>query len=226
MSLIFKDLEKGIKQIISEQKVMDKTDKVKERQLKEQRILLDEVVSYIKSYEWLKHERTIERVKFFLKNKYDYTVFCKYFDITYDAAKVSISYANQKAREKIGENTVELILDGKIEEAKALFYFRSGQLKLRSFIVDSALPIIPQAAYMNTSIKDCETELKFLTIYTESMLEKRVDAIDADKLAFLRYVLEGDNPKLTQERVELVGLLKSKVDVKQYLESVDHREIY
>ena len=168
----------------------------------------------------------IERVRFFLKNKYDYTVFCKYFDITYDAAKVSISYANQRAREKIGENTVELILEGKIEEAKALFYFRSGQLKLRNFIVDSALPIIPPPAYMNTSIKECETELRFLRVYTESMLDKRVDAIDTDKLAFLRYVLEGDNPKLTEERVELMELLKSKVDVDQYLAGVTYREIY
>lgn len=59
MQLIFKELEAAIKQTMEEQQSIGTIDKVRERQLKERRVLLDEIVDYINTYEWLKQERTI-----------------------------------------------------------------------------------------------------------------------------------------------------------------------
>ena len=142
-------------------------DKDRIELVRQKKDLLDDVVKYVNSYEWLKHSETIERLKFFLRSKYSYKEYCKQYDVSYESAKVSISYANQKLLDKIGSNTLDLITEGRIEEARATFYFRTGQLKLRNYVLDSALAEVPDAEYMTINIDECEKELLFLRYYSQ-----------------------------------------------------------
>lgn len=227
---IFRKLENAYKAVYielkNEEKKKEHKDVLRVGELQKQKGLLQDILNYVNSFCWLKHEETIERIKFFLKNKYSYSEFCNYFGVTYEAAKVCISYANQKCVEKIGKNTIDLILEGKIDEARATFLFRSGQLKLRNFIIDAALIGIPEAAYMTVDIEDCERELSFLRLYSQAILEARVELLDKEKMAYIRYILEGDNPKLAEERLHLLNLLQGRITVKEYIKEVKERNTY
>lgn len=223
---IFKSLENALKAILIEERKVDRTDKDRANLLQQQKSLLKEIADYINTYNWLKHQESKERIRFFLKNKYSYEEYCNNFDTTYEAAKVSVSYANQKAIEKVGKKTIDLVLEGKIDEARASFYFRSGQLKLRNYIIDSAIPNIPEAEFMSVDIAECKNELSFLRLYSQAMLDIRVELIEKEKLAYLRYILEGDNPKLAEERLYLLELLQGKKTVKEYIKEAQERNIY
>lgn len=230
---VFRKLEKVYALVLKEQSEIEKeiknhqpVDKDRIELVRQKKDLLDDVVKYVNSYEWLKHFETIERLKFFLKNKYSYNEYCKQYDVSYESAKVSISYANQKLLDKIGSNTLDLITEGRIEEARATFYFRTGQLKLRNYVLDSALAEVPDADYMTININDCEKELLFLRYYSQALLEARSEDLDKDKLAYLRYIIEGDNPKLSEMRLKILDTISGKLKVKDFIEQVQEKTIY
>lgn len=227
---VFKKIEDTYKAVYielkREEKKTDYKDKVKIEQLKKQKDLIQEVINYVNSFVWLKHEGTIERVKFFLKSKFNLQEFCNHFGITYEAGKVCISYVNKKCLEKIGRNTLDLILEGKLDAARAEFYFRTGQLKIRNFIVDAALVDIPEPSYIGVDLKECERELRYFRVYSQAVLTAELEKLDKDKLAYIRYILEGDNPKLVEERLHLMALLQGQTTVKEYLEEVQERNRY
>ena len=227
---IFRKLENAYKAVYielkNEEKKKEHKDVLRVGELQKQKGLLQDILNYVNSFCWLKHKETIERIKFFLKNKYSYSEFCNYFGVTYEAAKVCISYANQKCVEKIGKNTIDLILEGKIDEARATFYFRTGQLKLRNYVLDSALAEVPDAEYMTINIDECEKELLFLRYYSQALLEARSEDLDKDKLAYLRYIIEGDNPKLSEMRLKILDTINGKMKVRDFIEQVQEKTIY
>ncbi len=227
---IFKKLEDAYKAIVIELKKEEKKKEFKDSNrinlLQKQRDLIQEILDYINTFKWLKHEETIERIKFFLKSKYSYQEFCNHFKITYEAAKVCISYANQKAIEKVGRNTIDLILEGRVEEARATFYFRTGQLKLRNYVIDSALSEIPNPQHMTVDIEDCKKELSFLRLYSQALIDSRVELLDKEKLAYIRYILEGDNPKLSEQRLLLMKLLSCQIKVEDFINEVKEINVY
>ena len=55
------------------------------------------------------------------------------------------------------------------------------------------------------------------------MLDIRVELIEKEKLAYLRYILEGDNPQLAEERLYLLELLQGKKTVKDYIKEAQER---
>ncbi len=227
---IFKKVEDAYKAVAielkNEEKKKEYKDVVKIEELHRQRDLIQEVLNYINSFSWLKHEETIKRIKFFLKNKYNYQEFCNQFEITYEAAKVCVSYANQKCIEKIGRNTIDLIIEGRLDEAKAEFYFRTGQLKIRNYIIDSALTEVPEPEYITLDIEDCKKELSFLRLYSQSLLDSRVELLDKEKLAYIRYILEGDNPKLSEQRLLLMKMLSCQIKVEDFIKEVKEINVY
>lgn len=182
--------------------------------------------SYIKKYDEVCKKEYISFEDYIKNFNNEYIEYEEKCEKVYNTAKVSISYANQKLIDKVGRNTIELILEGRIEEARATFYFRTGQLKLRNFILDSALAEVPDAEYMTINIDECEKELLFLRYYSQTLLEARAEDLDKDKLAYLRYIIEGDNPKLSETRLIILETIKGKMKVKDCIEQINEKNIY
>ena len=84
--------------------------------------LLEEIIDYLKSYKWLYKQSSKEKIKVWIESGYDYDVLCEQFNISYEGARWSVSWANSQFKKKIGENTIKLIKEGLIEEARAAFY--------------------------------------------------------------------------------------------------------
>ncbi|MED3767661.1 hypothetical protein P4538_13295, partial [Geobacillus stearothermophilus] len=79
---------------------------------------LMEIVSYVKSLAWLKQSQAKEKMRFLIKTKFNYERTKKEFNISsINAVEVFVSYANKKLLEKIGKDTVDLILRGEVDSA-------------------------------------------------------------------------------------------------------------
>ncbi|MEG1723763.1 MAG: hypothetical protein RR313_00075 [Anaerovoracaceae bacterium] len=187
-------------------KTTDIEDKAAVAKLKAQEKLLDEILEYYKSFKWLKQQETIDRVKFFTKS-FDYELYCKKYDVTYEAAKTAMNYASNQFKLKIGEYTLSLIDKGSITEAQMLFYFRSGKVKLSSYLLSPVVENLPPREFHTIDLADCLTELKYLARYSTAGFIAWQNRVDPQKLSYLRHVLEGDSPKATLQSLR-IGLLK------------------
>ena len=221
---IFRQVEDAVKDVRKAKKTVDQRDGEQLVLIQNKEALLDEIVAYINSYNWVSHKRLKERMTIYLKGKCNLQLLADTCNLSYGAAQQSVTYATKILCERLGKSTIKLILADKLDEARAQFYCNSGKSELQDFILAPALDVMPTSKYMTVSLSNCETELKFLQQNAKEMLKRRIEAVDKDKLAYLTYILEKDNPKYTKERLLLLKLLKVDISVNQLLKEVEKIE--
>lgn len=166
---------------------------------------------YIKQYEGCNDVLAFEEYK--LGFEKSYKRYEKKCENIYDSAKESISYANKKAKEKIGSKTIDMILAGRVKEARLEFYSRTNRLKFSNYLVDAVAELLPDPVCDNPpDIEECKEELDFLRMYSQAVIQEQIKQLDISKLAYLRYILEGGNSKYSTERSYLIDLLAGKID--------------
>lgn len=217
MLTIFKQIAKLYKTITYEQeKVNEDSDKGKELQVTKE--LLEEVMVYVDSFEWLKKDKSKEKVQFFLESSEDYDLLCKQYGISKDTAYNTIRWASKQLRDKIGKNTVSLIRDGYIEEARAAFYQGTGRLGVEKFVVSDLLDYLPESKYTTFYLEECKTELTILRNFSLSILKNYIKAMDDKKMAYILFLLEGKSKKSDLYRPYLIQLLEGKIKVDDFIE--------
>ena len=157
MLTIFKQIAKLHKEFAYEQEKVKK-DSDRDKELQTIIDLLEEIIEYVDSFDWLKKDKSKEKVQFFLESGEDYDLLCKQYDISKDTAYNTIRWASKQLRDKIGENTVSLIKDGYIEEARAAFYQGTGRLGIEKFVVSELLEHLPEPKYTTYYLEECKTE--------------------------------------------------------------------
>lgn len=217
MLTIFKQIAKLYKAFTYEQdRVAEGSDRGKELQIAKD--LLEEVMEYVDSFEWLKKDKSKEKVQFFLESGEDYDLFCKRFDITRETAYNTIRWASKQLREKIGENTVSLIRDGYIEEARAAFYQGTGRLGIEQFVVSDLIEHLPEAKYTTYYLEECKTELAILKNLGLSTLMHYIQVMDERKMAYILFLIEGKSKKSDLYRPYIIQLLEGKIKVDDLIE--------
>ncbi len=180
--------------------------------------LLNEISKYIKSFAWLKRKTTIDRVRFFINSGYDYTLLCQEFNISETTARNSVNWSYRKLRAAIGENTLSLVKQDRIQDAKTAFYVSIGKIKLSDFLMKDLLDILPDGKFhAGISLEDCRNELLFLQSFSTQRLEKIYGYSDDEKLEYLLHILSGSSKKADTFRVYLIGLLCGKLTVDEFM---------
>lgn len=217
MLTIFKQIAKLHKTIVYEQeKVNEESDKGKELQITKE--LLEELMEYVDSFEWLKKDKSKEKVQFFLESGEDYDLLCKQYNISRDTAYNTIRWASKQLRDKIGENTVSLIRDGYVEEARAAFYQGTGRLGIEKFVVSDLIEHLPEPKYTTFYLEECKTELTILRNFSLSILKNYIKAVDDKKMAYILFLIEGKSKKSDLYRPYLIQLLEGKIKVDDLIE--------
>lgn len=191
--------------------------------IREQKELIQEIGGYTKSFSWLTHKRTKERARVFTKSRYNYKIMCKELGISYDVAKSSISYINGELKKSIGENTLELILEGKVEDARLIFNFRSGKTKINDYIIDSALVALSDAKFSAISLSDCLVELRYLQVFSRALQKRWLEQIDKEKIGYIRYILETDNTKFIEEKKAIIKVIEGRKEVDDFKKEQEER---
>lgn len=223
MLTIFKQIAKLYKTITYEQEKTDK-DTDKGKALQTTKDLLEEVMEYVDSFDWLKKDKSKEKVQFFLESGEDYDLLCKQYNITKDTAYNTIRWASKQLRDKIGENTVSLIKDGYIEEARAAFYQGVGRLGIERLVVSDLLEYLPEPKYTTFYLEECKTELTILKNLSLSTLESYTKAMNEKKMAYILFLIIGKSKKSDLYRPYLIQLLEGKIKVGDLIEIAEEIE--
>lgn len=174
---------------------------------------LQEIRDYLFSYEWLKHKKTIERVKTYLESGYNYKESTKKLNVVSTSAfETTIWYASKKFEESIGVDTLSLLNDNKIMQAVYQFRVGTGKLRLDNLLPSDIIPVIPQPVY-NGLIRasDCRNELQTLKLATTKSLESRFKSLDGGQLAFIRYILESSDERYADQRVLIYQYMSGSI---------------
>jgi hypothetical protein len=207
MANVFKELQKLMKDLENSKKRLssdeDKTHIVSQLNL------VYEIGKYIGSYEWKGDLK--EKMTTYLEYNCSIKVLCDKYGMTVNATDACIHRASKTIWGKIGQSTLSLIRAGAVEDARDLFYFRSGKYRIHDFVLTEVFEKLPkQGKYITLNVDECLNELYFLHIYSKNGLERAMQKVDKVKLAYLIYILEEDSPKLAKYRPLIKELLTDK----------------
>lgn len=215
-----KNLVRVIEQLQSAKKTTDKRDVKRLKLINAQLGLLVEILDYVKTFDWLKKADYKEKIQTYWFSKLNNNVLVEQYGLTQNNANNTILYANDRLREKLGENTLQLILDGEVDKARNQFYVNSGKIKLENMILSDVFKILKVSSEKPVDVSSEESlkVLKFLCDYSVAEMQRRYNDLDKGSQQYIRYILEGKSPKHTEELTDYIKLLLGTLSYTEYEE--------
>lgn len=221
--MIFRDVEYCL-EWVKEQKL--EIDVEKNKSSYEQFALLEKdlkmINSYIISGEWLVRQEAKQKIKRVLETNYNYKTVADEYDVSEDAIRTFVSYCNQKVKEKIGEDTIDLLLKGKRAVALVQYETLKGNYSIRNLYTQNIEDMLPSPKTNAYRLEDCKDELEFLYIYSNEHMLKLYEKCDSKKLAHILSYLENSVVSEPYERFGVVRLLTGNGQgVEEMLEKIE-----
>lgn len=242
--LIQKELEHLVKQkeeeLLDFKRVMviepkNKDLKKKYENTQKALVLLGEIVEYVNDCEWLRIDAAA-RYKYHLENgrtalikkeleEMGITAHDENYEEMYEkrekTIKVVISEANKRLKSKLGNETLRLIREGQIADAKASFYLASGRAKLTDYIDEMVLDGLPSAdskVKYRYSMMDCMTQIDYLHSHSKFKLEQDKQKVieDEEKMAWVLNEIKDGN-------TQILGLIMGKVDYQWFIDKIKEK---
>ena len=192
--------------------------------------LLDEIVEYVDSYEWLYKSPLKEKVKFFIQSGYDYESLCNEFNVSYDSARSSIKWASNQLRKKIGQYTLQLVKEDRIADAATAFYIGTGKIKKDDYIMKELLSELPEEKFSAAlDLKDCKNELVILRNLSTERFNRYLEVMDKKKMAYCIHLIEGSSKKADDYRFYMIKYLMGNIsldDLFSVEEDIKKEKIY
>lgn len=217
---ILRDIDRSLPEVrLKLKKSKGKSDKEKlyTRQLK----ALEQIVEYIDSYEWLRESKIKERIKFIREVEYDFNLIERELGMSYNAFKCFMYRMNRKLEEKIGRDTLSLVLSNK-EENIALgvvnFRIQSGTYNLKNILLSDSFEILPKPKFHLFKIEDCKNEIKFLYDYSKIAMQFAYEDLNIENLEFLLYILTNETERYRKDQREIISLLQGiQIGIEEYM---------
>ena len=191
---------------------------IQDASLENKQDLLNELVEYVNSMDWLTRVKTKERISFFIKSGYDYEALCKEFSLSYVSAKNAVKWASKQLRKKIGVDTIQLIRSGFIEEARVAFYVGSGKISRENLFLSEMVDILPESKFSAAyTLQDCLSELVYLRKISLNYIERHAEKVNVNKLAYLLSLIEGSSKKAVWLRPYIIDMLQGYIKIEDLL---------
>jgi hypothetical protein len=170
---------------------------------------LKEIFDYIKNDEtWAGQEKSRKKAIIFMKNRCNYGKTKDELGAkSKNSVEASMSYLSKKIENKVGASTIELILEGKVDEAMIQFRAGTGKLNPSDYIIDGLFELLPIEGKPHSTLENCAKEIKFLLTFTKSFLAKICSSYNKDNLSYLMYILTSTDRVVADERKILYQLL-------------------
>ena len=162
---------------------------------------LAEIWAYVKSGVWCPNEEMADKVVYITEHGKQAAVNKKIISNLHHGT-VTMIRANEYLSRKIDPQWISDILQGNINDTMLKFRIGTGYLLASSTFVQEVADLLPEGTdEPEYALEDCLTEIKFLAFYSRPILEKRYNAVDKAKLAYLVHLLNtyDDNKRLEQE---------------------------
>lgn len=219
--LVFREIEEAIRKTKVELRNYKDVDAKRYAKATRKLEALTEILTYIKSGGWATTKKSCDRLLYAMKN--GTSAAAKYFETTEDSINASLSQYSKSIRKLIGADTLELILNGDVEEGIIQFHCCSGTVTLEKLLLDNPILQIPKYCSdpMKYKIEDCKTELQFLNKYLDSRFRRELEMCDPDKLAYLRCLINNGTVSV-YDRAMLVKYLSGHITYDELLAYLEH----
>lgn len=168
---------------------------------------LMEIISYANSLDWLSHEGSKKRIRFFLNQGMDYRLTARHFNTKPNTIESAVSYACSKLEKLIGLHTLDLLMDGKVDEALTEFYLGTEQKRVEALFLPGVLDLLPPAQRSeHLTLEECTSELGILGILSKAYVEEILNLGSKERLAHVSYILNTSDKKYSLERDLLLRL--------------------
>jgi hypothetical protein len=209
--LIFKKIEDAYS-LVSKNLFDSNEDHESQELALQQMAAIKEIISYAKSYEWLSHSKARKKIKLFLSSKYNYTVAAAELEISLNNLQSFVSYASTKLENLIGASTLDLIIKGEVSQGLLQFKIGTGAIKVESLFLNGIPEMLPTAKKeIGVDILTCEQELNFLATFTSRHINETLQSLNANKIAFVLYILQTNTSTYAYERELLYNYINGKI---------------
>ena len=204
----FIECGKQTKQMLKEFEQAQKKDSSEYAALSRKMAVLSEIQGYIYHGNWTR-ESSREKYIALIRSKWDYNLIAARYDTSRASLDVFVSRQEKRLKRTIGSALV-LIEIGYIEEGLARFYADSGTLSKQEFTY-SMRDLLPAAENKDSfTVSDCPEEIEVLRSICRSNVQEWLSDTDFDKLEYLMFLLETDDPAYQQQKRELVAEIVKK----------------
>lgn len=194
------------------QELEDKDEKESEeyKLLSKKLRALDEILDYVNKYKWVKNKNIIEKLKLCRGCGFDYNLIKEELNLSDSALKSFMFRVNKALNEKIGENTIGLILSDSAKWSEGVMQFRilSGTYSLADVLFKECYNDLPEKKFTTFSLKECIPEIEYIYTYSDIGRKRSREVLDNDKLAFLRFILESETEKYREDQKNLMLVLQ------------------
>ena len=197
-------------------------DSDEEAILWETKDLLDDILNYMTSFEWMTYQSAKEKLNVYFNSGYDLNAICDEFGVSYKSAKDCVYWAARKFRKKVGDNTLSLLKEGLIDEARAAYYVSSGKIDVKNLIVDEFQQYLPSSKFGTYELADCQKELQIIRNVSKFYMLKMSKIMDKEKMSYLLYLLTGHSKKSEMYRPYLLAMLQNGYSINDLLEADEY----
>lgn len=189
--------------------------------------LLQKIVSYVNSMQWLSHEKMREKVRAFLRSRYTYREVAAQFGMSVSQLHKCISYAGNRLRQRIG-GTLELLKAGNIVAAEREFAHATGTVDPSALFVRGTIErFAPPKKDDGVDLSTCERELSFLSYFSSRNIDKLLDTLDERKVRHLLYILLSTDSTYLSKRVTLIRcIVAGELKVSEAIRLLNEEYIY
>jgi hypothetical protein len=182
-----------------------------------------EILKYVYDLSYISNEKVKGKVIDYIKITTEYKKVNGYkfvaelHSVTDKAVRQDVDKANEEALKRIGKDTIDLIMQGKVEEGLAAF--KEGiRIKYPHEVLLKGVNSLLGEVKDNGEIKsiDCLDVLCYLKSITKKSIKSTVINLGTDRVSFVKYILENNDAKYA----ELKQLFFEYLDNKTSLDNV------
>lgn len=181
--------------------------------------LLRDIIQFIKT-DGVKQAPAKAKLDALMTTHFDYARVANMFHTTENSIKASISYLSKSIESKVGVDTLDLLLAGDIESARANFQACSNIYNLNDLIIGDIANRIPFRVPKAINLGDCVSELEFLKSVSLPYIKKEFTNLSLEKLILIRYILETSASRYSNEKRLLHAYILGNMSMEELVVSL------
>lgn len=149
------------------------------------------------------------------------------YETSKGAVRKMLCVRSKEFENKIGKTTLALIEQGKTEEATILFkqswgLFKLDDVFLKDLLSNLELARVKDGTYVD--LRECKSELKFLKLYSTSMLKEQQGNIDMQKVYSILKLIESDTTVYVEDKLLLIEFMTGGITYSEMLKKLEENE--
>lgn len=222
--LIFKKIEQEF--LKTKEEIINPMSADSQTESEQKLELLLKIISYTNSFEWLSHQVTQQKIKSFLKSKYDYAFVAQEYGVSIKSLHVTISYAGKKLESRIGKSLNMLVIGDLIGAEKELDVGMKN-IKYSEVFLEGVLPLLPAPNNKTVvDLNDCEREFKILKLVSKQQMQNIIETFDEEKLGYILHLLKYSSTSFQQEREAILNFIEGEIDYSELIKLLNDSNIF